>query len=844
MAEFVFHCPLAAGLHARPASLFAEIASAFECECTLRNERSGAVANLKSTLSIIATDVRQADGCRVVCSGGDSERAAKALQRFAEEKLPSADDAGPPSAAQAGTAGLPRALRGKQIEYLTGIPVSQGIGIGTVVLFGRPVVLSSQRKPASAAEEHDRFRKASQAVAQGIERLLGSAKSKTEAAILNAHRSILEDPAFRSRVQEFIDDGDSAESAIQRAAGEFCAMLSASSSAYVRERTLDVQDVAARLMEQLGGAVESTRAVSLTEPSVIVADSLTPQELLRLPREMLRAIVVEFAGATSHTMILARSLGIPALAGVHGAMVELRNGTRVVVDGVRGIVVMLGSGASHPSKTGLGGPPIAIERFYEQEAETLRRKNASLSQVAQAPAMTLDGRTLEVAANVSSAVEIEAAFRSGADGIGVFRTEMLFVDRETAPTEQEQFEIYAEAARAAQGRPVIIRTVDIGGDKRVPHLNLPEEANPFLGYRGARIYPEHQELFCTQVRAILRASALGRVWMMLPMITSAVEVDWAREQVEQVRRDLKKDGEAVADNVPVGIMIEVPATAFAMRELAQAADFFSLGTNDLAQYFFAADRGNARVWPLADAAQPAFLRLLKSTADAAHSQKKWIGLCGEMGGDLRLLPLLLGLGLDEISASTVNVPALKQAVGKFEQAGCEELLRQALACGTAGQVRALLDEFAPAPPALVDRDLVVIASTATNRDEAIHELVDALYIAGRTEARTELEEAVFAREAVYSTALGFGFAIPHCKSDAVLADSIAILKVARPLAWGEEMVQFVILLAMRAAAKDNRHMQVFSQLARKLMDEEFREQLNAADNPDSVVAKLASQLSL
>lgn len=828
--EFEFACPLAAGLHARPASLLSEMANSLACECVLTNLRTGVTANLKSTLAIIGADVRSGDECRITLSGESEQQALATIRRWVEDRLPSVDE---PLAQPAGpkqTAKLPRALQDSGCTYVAGTPVSAGIGSGKAVHAGAMALPApvSDSAPSSPAYERQRMTQAVAAVSERIGMLRARARSKTESAILNAHLAILRDVSLTGQIEEFIDQGQPAPQAVVKATNHFRDILRRSDSAYIRERALDLQDIRARLLEELGGVTRENKPVTLSGPSVIVAESLTPQELLNLNREHVSGLILEYAGATSHTVILARSLGIPTLAGVPGASAELADGECVIVDGTRGFVIK--------------SDAPAVERFYAREFDTQRRRQARLGQAASASAKTVDGRRLEVAANVSSPVEIRAAFESGADGVGVFRTEMLFVDRDTAPTEEEQFEIYAEAARAAAGRPVIIRTLDIGGDKRVPHLHLPQEPNPFLGYRGARIYPEHVEMFRSQVRAILRASAFGRVQIMLPMISSAEEVRWAREQVAQVRRDLQAAGTSIAD-VPLGIMIEVPSVAYALAEMSGVADFFSIGTNDLSQYFFAADRGNARVWPLANSMQPAFLRFLKQIVDEARARKKWIGICGEMGGELKLLPLMLGLGFDEISAAVPNIPALKHGVSRLRQADCEKLLADAMACHSAEEVGALLERAPSAaePLPLLAREMVIIQSDSNNKEEAIRELVDTLYVAGRTDDRQQLEDAVWAREEVYSTALGFGFAVPHCKSDAARADSIAVVKLARPIAWGAEEsggVDFAILLAMRESARDNAHMQVFSRLARKLMNEDFRAQLTGANDADSVLKLL------
>ena len=829
--EFTFACPLAAGLHARPASLLSETAQKAACECTLTNLRTGATANLKSTLAIIGADVRKGDECRVVCEGADEAAAYAWLRQAVEQQLPSADDA-VATPAPAG-AQLPRALREAGYTYLMGAGVSPGIGMGTAVHAGRsgwPVV-EQGHDFVNPALERERITLAIAAVASRIGSLRARAKSKTESAILNAHLAILRDVSLTGQVHENISRGDAAEQAVVHAAERFRDVLRASTSAYIRERAMDLQDVARRLLEELGAVTPVHEALKLTQPSVVLAENLTPQELLGLERTLVSGLVLEYAGATSHTVILARSLSIPVVTGVAGAQAQFGEGDNVVVDASRGLLIRNDS-------------PV-VQRFYARELDTQRRRKARLAHKALGAVKTADGRMLEVAANVSSPLEVRAAFEAGADGIGVYRTEMLFVDRDTAPSEEEQFEIYAEAARAAAGKPVILRTLDVGGDKRVAHLNLPEEANPFLGYRGARIYAEHSELFRTQARAVLRASASGRVQLMLPMISNAAEVRWARERVAEVRRDLQEKGTAMGE-VPLGIMIEVPAAGYAIAELSEVADFFSVGTNDLSQYFFAADRGNARVWPLANAVQPAFLRFLKYIIDEAHARGKWIGICGEMGGEVKLLPLLLGLGFDEISATVPNVAALKQRVSGLRQDDCEKLAQECLALPTAGDVEAVLEraQAAATPAPLLDRELVVLGSESRNKEEAIRELVDAIYAAGRIDDRQALEDAVWAREEVYSTALGFGFAIPHCKNDAVLADSIAVAKLAQPIQWGEERVELAILLAMRASAKDNAHLQVFSRLARKLMNEEFRARLTSAANADDVLSLLAASLEI
>ena len=425
---------------------------------------------------------------------------------------------------------------------------------------------------------------------------------------------------------------------------------------------------------------------------------------------------------------------------------------------------------------------------------------------------------------------------------------MIFLGRERAPSEEEQFAIYSEAARSAGGRPVIIRTFDIGGDKQAPYLNLPREENPFLGYRGIRIYSEHHELLQSQLRAILRASAVGPVQIMAPMIAIRDEVVAFKASINQAKQDLSQRGILFQPDVKVGLMVEVPSVAFALDGLCEEVDFFSIGTNDLAQYFFAADRGNPGVASRFSVRHPAFLHFLARLVEQIRKNGKWVGMCGEMAAELRNLPLLLGLGLDEISVPAADVLEFKRSVSWLRAADCSDLLDRAIRCAKSGEVEDLLtvQQSHQVEPLLSD-ELVLLDSTSRTKEEVIQEMVDSFYISCRTHDRDLVEEALWAREAEYSTGLGHGFAIPHCKTDALTANSICILRLVEPIDWDSihgEPVRMVVLLALRKSDATNTHMQVFSSLARKLDDEDFRQQLLKLETAKQVTEYLASQLGL
>jgi len=835
--EFKFVYPLSAGLHARPASHLGEVANRFAADCTLRNLRSASDANAKSVLAIIGADVRQGDECLLQVNGADEGPASAALRHFVERELAGCDGALPVAAEIGPAADLPRALKSAGVKSFYGVAVSRGIGEGRVILVGGMALPHklSLKAAADTRQEHDRVGRAIAAVRTRIETSLCLQVSHTQAEILKAHLSIASDVSLKERISKEISEGRTAGEAVVEAGRYFVDLVRQSESRYIRERAVDIEEICLDLLAEIYGPEFKPAAPKLDEPSVVIAKTMAPQQLLALDREWLKGLVLESGGTTSHAVILARSLGIPTLTGVKDAVPAGLSAQEAIVDANRGLLFTEVT-------------PV-VHRFYARERATIAKRKAALELHASAPSVTVDGEKLEVAANVGSLDELVAAFASGADSVGLFRTEMLFAGRNSAPSEEEQFAIYAQAARAAAGRPVILRTIDVGGDKPLPYLNLPAEANPFLGYRGIRIYPDHLEILHAQLRAILRASAFGRIQLMAPMVSSFNEVLWLKAQIGKVRGDLESHGVAFDARMPVGIMIEVPSCAFILDQLCRELDFFSIGTNDLAQYFLAIDRDNSKVAPLATVRHPGFQRLLKQIVKEAHQHGKWIGMCGEMAGDVRHLPLLIGLGLDEISLAASEIPATKARISTLRAASCECLLEKAAACQDAIEVTELLDSEQAVEDRrpLLDRNLVLFGGGSRDKNEAIREIVDALYVTGRTESPQRMEDAVWARESVYSTGLGFGFAVPHCKTDAVIADSIGILKLEEPIDWGSldgAPVCMVILLALRESQKNGTHMQVFSKLARKLMDEDFRNQLLGIESPEAVVDHLSDALGI
>ncbi len=833
--QYSFSCPLRYGIHARPASAIEERARRFAATIVLENCRTLQTANAKSVLGIVGLDIRIDDTCRLTVSGADEGEALAALISFIEDVFPHCDDDLVVVEARAGEVRLPRVLAEAGANVLPGTALVPGIAEGRAVQVGAFVVPAAipLAGPADAARELARTEEALERLVARLDARLESSPAGIEADLIRAHRSVARDPEFRAHLFSAIGEfGATAAGAVASAESTFTAMLAATGSVLLRERALDIRDVCVHLLREVYGEAVGGQETLLAEDAVCIADVMTPGQFLALDPSRLKGLVLTHGGTTSHTVILARARGVPTLVGVDELDAAGLRGRRVIVDADLGVLVTE------------AGP--AVERYYALERKRLSGRRARERFFAVRPAATADGRRIEVGANIAGADDVRAAVEAGAEGIGLFRTEMLFVDRAAAPSEDEQSEAYHQAVSDAGGRPVIIRTLDVGGDKPLPYLKLPREDNPFLGYRAIRIYPDFEALFRTQIRALLRASTAGPLRVMVPMVSRVEEALWVRRVVDEEKERLAAARTPIDAAMELGGMIEVPSAAFLIDRLSEAFGFFSIGSNDLLQYFAAADRSNAKVDHLASPISPAFVRLLKKIVDEAHACKRWVGLCGEMGGDTRCLPLLAGLGLDEISMAVPLVAAAKAELRALATEQCARLVDAAMAAATGEELQRLLDRAHAYPGApLVTRDLVATTAEARTKAEAIKEAVDRLFAAGRTDRPREVEDAVWRREAGYSTGFGHGFAIPHAKTDAVRANSVCALKLQHPIEWGSldgNPVRVVILLAIRESSEATEHMRVLATLARRLMHDDFRERIDAENDPDTLCAFLSETL--
>ncbi len=827
--DLEFNCPLSGGIHARPASALEEVVRHFTSTVTLYNRRTGRSANAKSILAIVGTDVRLGDICVFTVSGPDERESMAALNIFLRDKFPHCD--APLLATKTGTAGpLSPCLRDAAVTIYRGQPVVPGIGRGRAVEFGKFSIPPSLPRNGVIDTEREWWRLvvALESLNATYDQRLG-VTSGVEADLVKVHQSIARDVDFNDQLRiAVMERRRTVAGAIEEAEIHFSKLLAAGGNELLSERALDIQDVCLQLLRGVYGDDGKAVEIKLTADAVVVAESLTPGQFLALDRRFLKGLVLSSVGSTSHTVILARSFDIPTVTGVQELAAIQFNNQEIVVDADAGALV------THLTP--------AARRYYDLEERRIVGRRMRLRKLSGRRTSAGDFPRIEIAANISTAGEAVGAFDSGAEGIGLFRTEMLFLDRPTPPGEAEQFESYRAVLAAANGRPVVIRTFDVGGDKPLAYLNLPKGENPFLGRRAVRIYPEFETLFRTQIRALVRASVGGKLSVMIPMIATVDEARWVKQIVAEEQQKCSTERILFDSAMPVGAMIEVPAAALAVEALSHELDFFSIGSNDLLQYFMAADRMDSQLAALSNPLHPAFLRLLKMIADAAQGQKKEISICGEMGGQVRFLPLLAGIGLNKISAAAPAIPSLKAELSGLNQAACERLLEAALNCGTADEVSALLEQFAAQSSVpLLETELIEMDCDATTKEEAIKQGADRLFVMGRTDDPLAVEDAIWRREATYSTGFGHGFAIPHCQTNAVRFNSLVLLKLKSPVAWNSldgQPVRVVVLLAIRPARAGDTHMRVFAKLARKIMDEDFRAEIENETNSERLCAIL------
>ncbi|AHE50418.1 phosphoenolpyruvate-protein phosphotransferase of PTS system [Aeromonas hydrophila 4AK4] len=567
---------------------------------------------------------------------------------------------------------------------ISGILASPGIAFGKALLLKEDEIVINQGK-ISADQidvEINRFLEArtkSAAQLEAIKEMAGRTFGEEKEAIFEGHIMLLEDEELEGDIRSFIKDNKaSADKAIYEVIEQYAKMMAELDDPYLRERATDFRDIGTRLVKNVLG-IAVVNLSTIDEEVILVAKDLTPSETAQINLKYVLGFVTDIGGRTSHTSIMARSLELPAIVGTNDITARVNNGDMLILDGINNQIII------NPT-----AEQLAVAKKFQAQFQAEKDELAKLKDL---PAITLDGHQVEVCANIGTVKDTEGAIRNGAEGVGLYRTEFLFMDRDALPTEEEQFKAYKEVAEAMPDQPIIVRTMDIGGDKELPYMNFPKEMNPFLGWRAVRIFFDREDIMHAQLKAILRASAFGKLRIMFPMIISVEEFRSLKATVEQLKAELRADGKAFDESIEVGIMIETPAAAVMAHHLAKEVDFFSIGTNDLTQYTLAVDRGNEMISAMYNPLSPSVLTLIKMVIDASHDNGKWTGMCGELAGDERATLLLLGMGLDEFSMSAISVPRIKKLIRNTNFEDVKAMADQALSYATAAEIEACVDNF-------------------------------------------------------------------------------------------------------------------------------------------------------
>ena len=567
---------------------------------------------------------------------------------------------------------------------ITGIPASPGIVFGkALVLKEEKIVLDTQKISEDQVEaEVARFYAGREAAVEQLnsihQRALKSL-GEEKAAIFEGHLMILEDEELEEEIIDYLHSNKvNASVAASKIIDQQVEMLSEIDDEYLKERAGDIRDIGNRLIKNILG-MHIVDLGDITEESILVAYDLTPSETAQLNLEKVLGFITDIGGRTSHTSIMARSLELPAIVGTNDVTARVNTGDYLILDAVNNRVYV------NPTQAEIDELKTLEVKLAEEKAELAKLKDL--------PAVTLDGHKVDVVANIGTIRDCEGAHRNGAEGVGLYRTEFLFMDRDQLPSEEEQFIAYKEVVEAMEGRLVVLRTMDIGGDKELPYLNLPKEMNPFLGWRAVRIALDRREILHAQLRAVLRASAFGKLAVMFPMIISVEEIRELKSVLETLKAELRAEGKAFDENIQVGVMVETPSAAVNAKFLAKEVDFFSIGTNDLTQYTLAVDRGNELISHLYNPMSPSVLGLIKQVIDASHAEGKWTGMCGELAGDERATLLLLGMGLDEFSMSAISVPRIKKLIRHVNYQEVKALADEALQKPTAAEIEQLIQAF-------------------------------------------------------------------------------------------------------------------------------------------------------
>ncbi len=676
------------GLHARPAALFVQTVLRFDAQVSVQKRgEPNKTAPGNSLNALTALGAVQGDEIQISAQGKQSQEVLQALQMLLLDKIPAKETVELSTTPQAGaTINAASTLDESVSGTIQGIPVSAGIAIAPAIFTKRRFIPPPQIVTGDPASEWNRLQDAIQRTQGALEKRYHDIANKIgtdQAAIFKAHQWMLQDPLLLEKAHQLImEKQHSAVSAWQLAIEETIQNMAQVKDPYIQQRSADVRDVGNQVLQELLGTAPHLEKPN--EKGILLADELNPNDIAQLDPHQIVGVITHAGSATSHAAILLRGLGIPAVSGIDLAILRVKEGEMIAMDGGKGLLWLR--------------PSADLQKQLQSSRENWVKQRLALFQARYLPAITTDGVKVDVYANVSSLAEAQIAFQSGAEGIGVLRTEFLFLKRQTPPSEEEQVQLLEQIAIALNHQPIIVRTLDIGGDKSVPYIAMPHEANPYLGVRAVRLSFQYPDLFLTQLRAILRVSKDYPLRIMLPMIATAEDIIKSRMWLEKAHQELEEQNIDHGWPIELGIMVEIPSAALISNNLADLVDFFSIGTNDLTQYTMAAERGNPSLADYSDALHPAILLEINNVVQSAHAKGKWAAVCGEIASEPIATPLLIGLGVDELSLVPSEIPNIKSIIRSFRLEEARLLAQQALKCSTAQEVRQLAETFLKAQP--------------------------------------------------------------------------------------------------------------------------------------------------
>ncbi|MCD6363688.1 MAG: phosphoenolpyruvate--protein phosphotransferase [Synergistetes bacterium] len=667
------------GLHARPSAIFVQLANKFKSKIIVQNITAGKPpADAKSVMEMAVNGTaNKGEWIRISAQGEDAEEALKALKELVESGFGEVES----------ESGRAESIDIQKEETITkgefrGTPVYPGYVVAPAYVFFRRKKDSKKESKGSPEEELQKVKEAiSLALKEirGLKERISKEGDPKVAAIFDFHAMVLKDEKMLSQVESLIrEKGASASEAISSVLEEWAEKLENQDTELMKERSADIRDIADRVLRILSGEGEFKFKIEGEDKVVLIAEELLPSETASLDRNLIAGIAVAQGGTTSHAAILARMWGIPSVVGLGSEVMKIPSGTRVALDGSEGKLIV--------------NPPQDLIQVFERKREETEALEREFLAKAKEPAITLDEHGIEVVANVGNLETVSEILEFGAEGIGLLRTEFLFLNRSEMPSEEEQYVAYSRVAEIMGDKPVIIRTLDVGGDKPLSYIPMSREDNPFLGVRAIRLQKLYPDLLKSQIKAILRAGLKGNLKFMLPMVATLDEVRWAKEILEECKEELEKKGVDYSEKVEMGIMVEIPSAAIVSEHLAKEVAFFSIGTNDLTQYTLACDRGNKSLSYLFDSLNPAVLKLIKMVVEGAHACGKWVGVCGEMAGQKEAIPILVGMGVDELSMNARLIPPAKALIRRLRFSELKELAEEALNLGTAEEVRKLVGE--------------------------------------------------------------------------------------------------------------------------------------------------------